>query len=84
MTYKSDENAGLTSQDAVAAIGNRYDLVLVAARRLRELNRGDARRVQSKHNNSIVALEEIEQGKVTKDYLYKEPDVEPRRRNRGQ
>jgi DNA-directed RNA polymerase subunit omega len=84
MTYKSDENAGLTSQDAVAAIGNRYDLVLVAARRLRELNRGDARRVQSKHNNSIVVLEEIEQGKVTKDYLYKELDVEPRKRYRGQ
>lgn len=84
MTYKSDENAGLTSQDAVAAIGNRYDLVLVAARRLRELNRGDIRRVQSRHNNSIVVLEEIEQGKVTRDYLYKELDIEPRRRSRGQ
>jgi DNA-directed RNA polymerase subunit omega len=83
MTYKSDENAGLTSQAAVAAIGNRYDLVLVAARRLRELNRGDARRVLSRHNNSVVVLEEIEQGKVTRDYLFKEPDQEPRRRSRG-
>jgi DNA-directed RNA polymerase subunit omega len=83
MTYKSDENAGLTSQAAVAAIGNRYDLVLVAARRLRELNRGDAKRVLSRHNNSVVVLEEIEQGKVTRDYLFKEPDQEPRRRSRG-
>jgi DNA-directed RNA polymerase subunit omega len=83
MTNKSDENAGLTSQAAVAAIGNRYDLVLVAARRLRELNRGDARRVLSRHNNSVVVLEEIEQGKVTRDYLFKEPDQEPRRRSRG-
>lgn len=84
MTYQSDENAGLTSQRAVEAIGNRYDLVLVASRRLRELNRGDARRVLSRHNNSVVVLEEIEQGKVTRDYLYKEIDPEPRRRNRGQ
>jgi DNA-directed RNA polymerase subunit omega len=83
MTFKSDEHAGITSQSAVNAIGNRYDLVLVAARRLRELNRGDARRVLSRHNNSVAVLEEIEQGKVTKDYLYKEIDPEPRRRNRG-
>jgi DNA-directed RNA polymerase subunit K/omega len=57
--------------------------VLVAARRLRELNRGDAKRVLSRHNNSVVVLEEIEQGKVTRDYLFKEPDQEPRRRSRG-
>jgi hypothetical protein len=31
----------------------------------------------------VAVLEEIEQGKVTKDYLYKEIDPEPRRRNRG-
>jgi len=83
MTFKSDEHAGITSENAVTAIGNRYDLVLVAARRLRELNRGDAKRVLSRHNNSVVVLEEIEQGKVTKDYLYKEIDPEPRRRSRG-
>jgi len=83
MTFKSDEHAGITSQNAVNAIGNRYDLVLVAARRLRELNRGDARRVLSRHNNSVAVLEEIEQGKVTRDYLYKEIDPEPRRRSRG-
>lgn len=79
-----DPTAGITSQDAVNAIGNRFDLVLVAARRLRELNRGDARRVVSSHNNSVVVLQEIEQGKVTKNYLYKQIDPEPRRRHRGQ
>ena len=31
--------AGLTSQHAVEALGNRYDLVLVAAQRARELDR---------------------------------------------
>lgn len=79
----SNDTAGLTSEDAVKAIGNRFDLVLVAARRLRELNRGDARLVKSRHNNSIAVLEEIEQGKVTRNYLYKELDPEPRRRSRS-
>ncbi len=79
----SNEHAGITSQDAVAAIGNRFDLILVAARRLRELNRGDARLVTSPHNNSITVLQEIEQGKVGREYLYKNIDPEPRRRSRG-
>lgn len=83
MTYQHDEHAGLTSQQAVAAIGNRYDLVLVAAQRLRELNRGDPRKVQSRHTNSVAVLEEIEQGKVTKAYLYKDYPPEPRRRNKS-
>lgn len=80
----NSDTAGLTSEDAVAMIGNRFDLVLVAARRLRELNRGDQPRVVSKHCNSVKVLEEIEQGKVGRSYLLKETDIEPRRRNRGQ
>lgn len=76
------DTAGLTSELAAKAIGNRYDLVLVASRRLRELNRGDMRKVVSKHSNSVAVLEEIEQGKVTRDYLYREQDLEPRRRRR--
>lgn len=80
----NSDTAGLTSEDAVAMIGNRFDLVLVAARRLRELNRGDQPRVVSKHCNSVKVLEEIEQGKVGRSYLLKETDIEPRRRHRGQ
>ena len=33
--------ARITSQEAVAMIGNRYEMVLKAARRARELARGD-------------------------------------------
>ena len=57
--HSNDRTAGLTSEAAVAAIGNRYDLVLVASRRLRELNRGDMRKVASKNSNSVAVLEEI-------------------------
>ena len=35
-TYSSNRTAGLTSQAAVEAIGNRYAMVLVGARRMRE------------------------------------------------
>lgn len=74
--------AGLTSEVAVAAIGNRYDLVLVGARRMRELGRGDLPKIalSRQHSPAVTALLEIEAGKVTRDYLYKEVDIEPRRR----
>jgi DNA-directed RNA polymerase omega subunit len=74
--------AGLTSEAAVEAIGNRYDLVLVGARRMRELGRGDMPKIASsvKHNPAVTAMLEIEAGHVTRDYLFKELDIEPRRR----
>ena len=40
MIQRKDPTAGITSERAVKAIGNRYDLVLVGARRMRELGRG--------------------------------------------
>ena len=74
---------GLTSQLAVEAVENRYDLVLIGARRARELSRGDLPRVSGpKHSHILTALKEIEQGKVGRDYLYKEQDNAPRRRHR--
>ena len=74
--------AGLTSEAAVQAIGNRYELVLVGARRMRELGRGDMPKIASavKHNPAVTAMLEIEAGHVTRDYLFKELDIEPRRR----
>lgn len=76
------EIAGLTSEAAVEAIGNRYDLVLVGARRMRELGRGDAPKIASavKHNHAVTAMLEIEAGYVTRNYLFKELEIEPRRR----
>lgn len=81
--YIKDPTAGLSSEAAVAAIGNRYDLVLVGARRIRELHRGDMPRIESEHNATVTALLEIEAGKVTRNYLYKEQELEPRRRRRN-
>jgi DNA-directed RNA polymerase subunit omega len=85
MNITEPNTAGLTSEAAVAAIGNRYDLVLVGARRMRELGRGDAVKIPMKesHSPAVTALLEIEAGKVTRDYLFKETEVAPRRRNKG-
>ena len=74
---------GLSNEAAVAAVENRYDLVLIGARRARELGRGDKPRIDGpKHSAVVTALKEIELGLVGRDYLYKQLDIEPRRRYR--
>ena len=59
----------LSSELAVERIGNRYDLILVASRRARELSRGDRPRVAPAGSNISTALLEIEAGVVDRSYL---------------
>ena len=74
---------GLSNEAAVAAVENRYDLVLIGARRARELGRGDKPKIDGpKHGAVVTALKEIELGLVGREYLYKKLDIEPRRRYR--
>ena len=73
---------GISSEAAVEALGNRYDLVLVGARRARELSRGDPAKVETRRGAVVTALKEIEQKKIGREYLAKEPDLAPRRRRR--
>ena len=61
--------ARITSQKAVEAIGNRYDLVLIASQRARELKRGAMPKVASKNATIVTALREIEEGFIGIDYL---------------
>jgi DNA-directed RNA polymerase subunit omega len=63
--------ARLTSEVAAQKIGGKYDLVLVAARRARELNRGWAPLIACKNDTAVTALREIEQGLIGRDYLLK-------------
>jgi DNA-directed RNA polymerase omega subunit len=79
--YSEDRTLGLTSQAAVAAVGNRYDLVLIAAQRVRELHRGHRPRVETRHGPVLTALKEIEQGLVDRKYLLKSTDAD--RKHRG-
>lgn len=50
-------------------IGNRFDMVLVATLRARELKRGHARHVNSPNGVIVTALQEIEAGHVGPEYL---------------
>ena len=59
-------------EGAVEQIGSRFDLVLVASERAREIKRGSTPKVQGDNGAVVTALEEIEQGLYTKeDYLRK-------------
>jgi DNA-directed RNA polymerase omega subunit len=65
---KNLDRGRYTSEDAVFKLGNRYELVLVASARARELkkeNRGFAK------SHILTALEEIEDGKIGREYLEK-------------
>lgn len=74
--------ARITSQAAVAMIGNRYEMVLIAARRARELARGDAPLVTKVSSHAVTALREIEQGHVDRSWLYKPQDIVSRSHHR--
>jgi DNA-directed RNA polymerase subunit omega len=64
-------NKQLSSEDAVAAYGDRFEMVLAASQRARELKNGHAPRVdKADHGFIVTALNEIEQGKYTRmDFL---------------
>lgn len=79
---KPDPAAGISSEAAVAAVGNRYDLVLIAARRVRELHRGYRSMVSTGHGPLVTAQLEIEQGLVGRDYLLKDQDMQVKRGSR--
>lgn len=63
--------ARVTVQDAVEKIGNRFSLVLVAARRARQLQSdGKDPLVAKEHDKStVIALREIEKGLITNQIL---------------
>lgn len=56
--------ARVTVEDCLGKVGNRFDLVLVAAKRARDLTRGAEPRVELENDKpTVVALREIADGK---------------------
>jgi DNA-directed RNA polymerase subunit omega len=52
-------------EDALNKVSNRYMLVVLAAKRSRQINRGAAARVETRHKKpTSTALEEVGAGKV--------------------
>lgn len=59
----------ISSEKAVQKVGNRFDLVLIAAARQRELARGLRPKVKTEYGPHLTTLQEIEEGLVGREYL---------------
>ena len=70
--------ARVTVDDAVDKVGNRFDLILLATRRARQLATGGKQpKVDVANDNpTVTALREIEQGLVTQSVLDQEAALE--------
>ena len=69
--------ARITVEDCLQNVDNLFDLVLIAAKRSRQLANGAEARVDWENDKpTVVALREIAEGLVTADLLH-EPDPVP-------
>jgi DNA-directed RNA polymerase subunit omega len=57
--------ARITVEDCLERIDNRFEIIHVAAKRVRQLDRGSQRLVNCKNQNAVTALREIADGKVS-------------------
>ena len=61
--------ARISSQKAAEAVGNRYDLILIASARVRELRKGHRPKIETKNGPVVTALTEIQDGHIGRDHL---------------
>ena len=71
--------ARISSELAALAVG-RYNLVLIGARRARELNRGWRPTLVSDNDVVVTALREIEAGNIGQEYLLKPQNLDRKER----
>ncbi|MCK5071878.1 MAG: DNA-directed RNA polymerase subunit omega [Bacteriovoracaceae bacterium] len=57
--------ARITIEDCLERVENRYELVHLATKRVKQLREGAEKLVSSKNKDIVVALREIAAGKVT-------------------
>ena len=65
--------ARITVEDCLKTVPNRFELVLAATYRARQLVQGHAARVDAKDKATVVALREIAAGVTERDMLTKVP-----------
>ncbi len=67
--------ARITVEDCVEKIGNRFELVLVATKRARQIARGSTPLVEEENDKAtVLALREIADGKVDVSIMDQEPE----------
>lgn len=74
--------ARVTVQDAVDKIGNRFDLILTAARRARQLQLHTSEPLVEEDGDkpTVVALREIEEGLINNQIMDQQENIEMLRR----
>ena len=65
--------ARITVEDCLKTIPNRFELVLAATYRARQLVQGHSPRVESRYKATVVALREVAAGVTDRDMLTKVP-----------
>lgn len=67
--------ARVTVEDCLENVDNRFQLVLVATKRARQISLGSAPMVEEENDKpTVLALREIADGFVTRDILNEEPE----------
>ena len=61
----------IDTDKCVANIGNRFDLILVASIRARELGKNHKPKVVTRSDPVVATLQEIEAGHIGREYLKK-------------
>lgn len=61
--------ARITVEDCLKKIPNRFQMVLVAAYRARQISQGYAPKIDAKDKPSVIALREVADGLVGTDML---------------
>ena len=64
--------ARITVEDCLKKVGNRFELVLLAVKRAKQLLKGARPLVESENKEMVTALREIAAGKVWPEYPEKE------------
>ena len=63
--------AKINSEVASNKIGNKYDMILIAAARAREIKKGKRSTLGDTNRPIVTAIREIEQGLIGREYLRK-------------
>jgi len=70
--------ARVTVEDSLAKVDNRFDLVLIAAKRARNLSLGAEPLLPTNNDKpSVIALREIAEGLIGEDVLHEAPPAPP-------
>ena len=67
--------ARITVEDCIDRVANRFELVLIATKRARQIARGSALLVEEENDKpTVIALREIADGKVDVSILDEQPE----------